>query len=64
MIPPNCISAVADIFPPERRGKAIGWLVSATGISAALGIAIVAFLLSVGGWRLPLHAIGAVTLVV
>jgi len=64
MIPPNCFAAVADIFPLERRGSAIGWLVSATGISAALGVAMVAFLLSAGGWRIPFYAIGAISLVV
>ena len=64
MIPPNCFAAVADIFPLERRGKALGWLVSATGVSAALGVAMVAFLSSTGGWRLPFYAIGTISLVV
>jgi len=63
MIPPNCFATVADVFPPEGRGKAIGWLVSAGGISAALGVAAVAFLLDTGGWRLPFYTVGALALV-
>ena len=62
MIPPNSFALVFDIFPPEGRGKAIGWLISATGIGASLGVALVAFLLDVGGWRLPFYVVGGVTL--
>ncbi len=43
MVPPNCIAAIAEVFPPTARGKAIGWLVSATGVSAAFGVPMVAF---------------------
>jgi len=53
MVSPTSIAAVADIFPPEGRGKAIGWIMTASGISAAIGVAMVALLLDVGGWRLP-----------
>lgn len=62
MIPPNSFALVFDIFPPEGRGKAIGWLISATGIGASLGVALVAFLLDVGGWRLPFYVVGGVAL--
>ncbi len=62
MVPGTAIAAVADIFPPEGRGKAIGWIITATGISATIGIAMVAFLLDVGGWRLPFYVIGGVVL--
>ena len=63
MVPSIAIAAMADIFPPEGRGKAIGWLVTAAGISTTIGLAMVAFLLDVGGWRLPFYVIGGVTLV-
>ncbi|MFQ6026253.1 MAG: MFS transporter [Dehalococcoidia bacterium] len=63
MIPPNCIAAVADVFPAEGRGKAIGWLLSAFGIGAAFGVGMVAFLFDVGGWRLPFYVIGASVMV-
>ena len=64
MVPPNSIAAIADVFPPTGRGKAIGWLVSATGVSAAVGVPMVAFLLDAGGWRLPFSVIGTASLVV
>ena len=63
MVPPNCFAVIADVFPPEGRGKAIGWTVSATGIGAALGVAMVAFLLEVGGWRLPFIFVGIFSLI-
>src|SRR5262245_39410230 len=25
MIIPNCLAAIADVFPPAQRGKAMGW---------------------------------------
>ena len=62
MVPAIAIASMADIFPPEGRGKAIGWIVTASGISATIGVAMVAFLLDVGGWRLPFYVIGGVTL--
>jgi DHA1 family inner membrane transport protein len=63
MVPPNSIATVADIFPPEGRGKAIGWLASASGVSAALGVAIVALLLDLGGWKMPFYVIGTLLLI-
>jgi predicted MFS family arabinose efflux permease len=58
MIPPNCYATVADIFPPERRGKALGWIMSALGLGTAFGIPAVALLTDIGGWRLPFYLIG------
>ena len=63
MVSPASIAAVADIFPPEGRGKAIGWIMTASGISAAIGVAMVALLLDVGGWRLPFLVFGGMTFV-
>ncbi len=57
MIPPNCYATVADIFPPERRGKALGWVMSALGLGTAFGIPAVAILTDIGGWRLPFYFI-------
>ena len=61
MVSPTSIAAVADIFPPEGRSKAIGWIMTASGISAAIGVAMVALLLDVGGWRLPFLVFGGMT---
>jgi predicted MFS family arabinose efflux permease len=62
LVPPNAIALIADVFPPEERGQALGWVVSASGLGAALGVPLVAGLLEVGGWRLPLAVMGMVTL--
>jgi predicted MFS family arabinose efflux permease len=50
IVGPNNIAAIADVFPPTGRGKAIGWLVSATGVGAAVGVPLVAFLFGAVGW--------------
>ena len=58
MIPPNCIDTVADLYPPERRGQAMGWVISATGLGMAFGIPLVALLADIGGWRFPFYVLG------
>jgi predicted MFS family arabinose efflux permease len=58
LVPPNCMAVISNTFPVARRGKAIGWLFSASGAGAALGMPAYAFLLGVGGWRLPFYATG------
>ena len=62
MVPPNIIAMIAEVFPPEGRGQAMGWVLSATGLSAALGVSLVAGLLGVGGWRLPFAVVGTAAL--
>jgi DHA1 family inner membrane transport protein len=47
---------------PAERGKAIGWLFSATGSGAALGVPLVAALFAAGGWRLPFYVMGMAAL--
>jgi DHA1 family inner membrane transport protein len=64
MVPSNSMAAIADIFPSTARGKAIGWLISATGVSTTVGVPIVAFLLGAGGWRLPFAVVGTASLVI
>jgi predicted MFS family arabinose efflux permease len=64
MVPPNLIATTAAVFPPAGRGKAVGWLLSATGVSAAVGVPLVAYLLGLGTWRLPFAVIGMATLAV
>ena len=59
MIPPNCLATIADVFPPHQRGKAMGWVISATGLGTAFGVPLVALLADIGGWRVPFYVIGA-----
>jgi len=63
VIGPNSIATVVDIFPLERRGKALGWLISAIGLGTAFGIPTVALLTDVGGWRLPFYVLGTLLLI-
>jgi predicted MFS family arabinose efflux permease len=49
MIPPNCLATVADVFPPAQRGRAMGWVISATGLGTAFGVPLVALLTEMGG---------------
>jgi predicted MFS family arabinose efflux permease len=62
LVPPNGIAMIADVFPPERRGQAIGWVVSASGVGVALGVPLVAGLLGAGGWKLPFAVVGAASM--
>ena len=62
MVPPNCIAAIAEVFPPTARGKAIGWVMSASGLSAMAGVPLVVALLAVGGWHLPFLVLGTASL--
>jgi predicted MFS family arabinose efflux permease len=63
MIPPNCLATVADVFPPDQHGKAMGWLISASGLGTAFGIPLVALLADLGGWRLPFYVLGGLLLI-
>jgi len=62
LVPPNGIAMIAEVFPPEGRGQAIGWFVSASGVGVVLGVPLVASLLGAGGWRLPFAVVGAAVL--
>ena len=62
LVPPNTLALIADVFPPTRRGKAIGWVISTSGLSAAGGVPLVAWLLDAGGWRLPFAIMGLASL--
>src|SRR5215510_12285468 len=62
LVPPNSVAALADLFPPTGRGKAMGWLLSASGVGAAVGVPLVALLSGTGGWRLPFAVLGMASL--
>ena len=63
MVLPNYFAIIADVFLTEGRDKAIGWTFSATGFGAAIGVAMVHFLLEVGDRRLTLVVTGIISLV-
>ena len=63
MVFPTSIAEVADICPPESRGNAIGRIMTASRISAAIVVPMMALLLDVGGWRLPFLVFEGMTFV-
>lgn len=58
------LSIVADAVPPERRGRAIGAVMSAFSIASVFGVPAGLKLAQLGGWRAPFFAVGAAGLVV
>ena len=58
------LSIVTDVVPPERRGKALGAVLSAFSIAAVLGVPAGLELARIGGWRLPFFAVAGLGLVV
>jgi predicted MFS family arabinose efflux permease len=56
------LSIIADLVPPERRGRAMGAVMSAFSIAAVLGVPIGLKLSLWGGWRTPFLAVGALGL--
>jgi predicted MFS family arabinose efflux permease len=58
------LSIVADVVPPERRGKALGSVMSAFSISAVVGVPAALELARLGGWRLPFFAVSGLGLAI
>jgi len=63
VIAPNSIATVVDIFPPDRHGKSLGWLLSSIGLGTAFGTPTVALLTVAGGWRFPFYVLGILLLI-
>lgn len=62
VLPTAALPAIADIFPPEARGRMIGWLATTVFVAPVLGVPVVALLAEAGGWRLPFYTVGALML--
>ena len=62
MLPPTIIAALADNLPPEKVGKAVGFITSASWVGVALGVPAIALLGYIGGWRLPFYITGGLSL--
>jgi predicted MFS family arabinose efflux permease len=52
-------AAASDGVPPERRGRALGWIVAGQSLSFVVGVPLVTFLGAFGGWRGALLVLGA-----
>jgi len=51
------ISIIADVVPPERRGRAMGIVMSAFSVASVLGVPAGLELARIGSWRLPFIAV-------
>jgi predicted MFS family arabinose efflux permease len=59
-----CMSIVADVIPPERRGRAMGVVMSSFAIASVLGVPVGLELARLWGWRTPFFAVAALGAVV
>jgi MFS family permease len=62
MILPTIMAALADNLPPEKLGKAVGFITSSSWVGVALGVPAIALLIYIGGWRLPFYITGGLLL--
>src|SRR3954469_21615009 len=51
------LSIVADVIPPERRGKALGAVMGSFAVAAVLGVPAGLELARWGGWRVPFFSV-------
>jgi len=58
------LAIVADTVPPERRGRAMGLVMSAFSAASVLGVPAGLQLSAVGGWRSPFFAVAGLGLLV
>jgi predicted MFS family arabinose efflux permease len=61
--PASVMAAVGDLYPPQRRGMAMGWLNAGFGLAAVAGVPAVGIVDGLFGWRWAFAATGAVLLV-
>ncbi|MBK6688840.1 MAG: MFS transporter [Deltaproteobacteria bacterium] len=58
------MSIIADVVPPERRGKAMGAVMGAFSVASVLGVPAGLELARIGGWQLPFFAVAGLGVVV
>src|SRR6202521_3269417 len=58
--PASVMAAVGDLFPPQRRGMAMGWLNAGFGLAAIAGVPVVGIVGGLLGWRWGFAATGIV----
>lgn len=57
------LSIVADVVPPERRGRAIGTVMAAFSVASVLGVPAGLELARLGGWQMPFFCVGGLGLI-
>ncbi|MET0385554.1 MAG: MFS transporter [Polyangiales bacterium] len=58
------LSIVADVVPPARRGRALGFVMGAFSLATVLGLPAALELSRLGGWRMAFFAVAALGVVV
>jgi predicted MFS family arabinose efflux permease len=58
------LAIVADVVPPQRRGRAMSTVMSAFSIASSFGVPLGLALAYVAGWRFPFLAVAGLGLVV
>jgi predicted MFS family arabinose efflux permease len=56
------MSILADVIPPERRGRALGSVMMAFALASVLGVPAGLQLAHIGGWHLPFVVVGGLGL--
>ena len=54
------LAIIADVVPPERRGRAMGIVMGAFSAASVLGVPAGLELARLGGWRVPFFAVAGV----
>lgn len=52
MTSPMSLALVGEVFPREKRGGAIGWILAAEALAYVIGPPIIGLISDFGGWRL------------
>jgi predicted MFS family arabinose efflux permease len=52
MVVPTAFSIIGDLFPLEKRARAIGWVIAGMSLSAVIGAPVVNFIADIKGWRM------------
>ena len=58
------MSVIADVVPPERRGRALGLVMGAFAVASVFGVPLSLELARWGGWRAPFLAVAGLGLLV
>ena len=61
--PPSLMASVGDLFPPERRGMAMGWLNMGFSLAAVAGVPLISAVGGLFGWRWAFAVTGLTLLV-
>jgi predicted MFS family arabinose efflux permease len=58
------LSVIADVVPPQRRGRALGIVMGAFAAASVFGVPLSLELARLGGWRMPFFAVAGLGLIV